>query len=157
MKLTTLNFLIKDTQVLLAMKKRSFGEGKWNGVGGKVEEGETLKDAVIRETKEETTVSCVPSATEEVAVLTFFYTDKPEWNQECHIFVTKVWEGEPKETEDMRPQWFSFDALPFESMWVDDPLWLPLVLHGTHLRAEFYFSEKGARLEKHIIEKVEKI
>jgi 8-oxo-dGTP pyrophosphatase MutT (NUDIX family) len=27
--------------ILLAMKKRGFGEGKWNGAGGKVEPGET--------------------------------------------------------------------------------------------------------------------
>ena len=43
MKISTLCFLVKDNQILLAMKKRGFGEGKWNGVGGKVNPGETIE------------------------------------------------------------------------------------------------------------------
>jgi 8-oxo-dGTP pyrophosphatase MutT (NUDIX family) len=35
------------------MKKRGFGEGRWNGVGGKVEPGESIEAALIREAKEE--------------------------------------------------------------------------------------------------------
>ena len=55
---TTLVFLIKKTggtisDICLAMKKRRFGVGKWNGVGGKLEEGESIEDAARRETKEE--------------------------------------------------------------------------------------------------------
>ena len=42
MKQTTLLFLRKDNHILLAMKKRGFGINKWNGAGGKVEEGETI-------------------------------------------------------------------------------------------------------------------
>jgi hypothetical protein len=36
-KQATLLFLIKDQKILLAMKKRGFGKGRWNGVGGKPE------------------------------------------------------------------------------------------------------------------------
>lgn len=39
--------------VLLGLKKRGFGTGKWNGFGGKVEPGETIRQAAIREMKEE--------------------------------------------------------------------------------------------------------
>jgi len=38
----------------LQFKRRGFGVGKWNGPGGKVEPGETLEQAVVREVKEET-------------------------------------------------------------------------------------------------------
>ena len=38
MKLTTLSYFVQDGQVLLAMKKRGFGMGKWNGPGGKVKD-----------------------------------------------------------------------------------------------------------------------
>lgn len=37
-----------DEQVLLGLKKRGFGAGKWNGFGGKVEEGESIKNCAIR-------------------------------------------------------------------------------------------------------------
>ena len=55
MKHVTLLFLIKDDsqEILLAMKKRGFGEGKFNCTGGKIEEGETIPQAAIREAKEE--------------------------------------------------------------------------------------------------------
>ncbi|CAN0505072.1 unnamed protein product, partial [Ectocarpus sp. 12 AP-2014] len=32
-------------EILLGMKKRGFGEGKWNGFGGKVESGESVEEA----------------------------------------------------------------------------------------------------------------
>ena len=53
MKLSTLCFLLRDGQILLAMKKRGFGEGKWNGAGGKVNAGETVEHAAVRELREE--------------------------------------------------------------------------------------------------------
>lgn len=60
MTVTNLCFLIKDEKVLLAMKKRGFGVGKWNGVGGKVKPGESVKMAVVREVFEEIRVSILP-------------------------------------------------------------------------------------------------
>ena len=45
----TLLFLVKNGQVLLAMKKRGFGAGRWNGVGGKVHAGESVAETAVRE------------------------------------------------------------------------------------------------------------
>ena len=39
---TTLCFLIRGDEVLLGMKKRSFGAGKWNGIGGRFSKGEDV-------------------------------------------------------------------------------------------------------------------
>ena len=49
----TLMLLRKNDEILLAMKKRGFGVGKFNGVGGKLIIGETPEMAMLRETKEE--------------------------------------------------------------------------------------------------------
>ena len=57
---TTLLFLLKDKQILLAEKKRGFGVGKYNGIGGKLEPGETLTQTMIRETQEEIVVDVKP-------------------------------------------------------------------------------------------------
>ena len=62
MKIVTLCLLISDGQVLLGMKKKSFGAGKWNGFGGKVEEGETVEAAAIREMEEESGILISPEA-----------------------------------------------------------------------------------------------
>lgn len=52
-KLQTICMIYKKPKVLLGLKKRGFGAGRWNGFGGKVEEGETMEESTIRETKEE--------------------------------------------------------------------------------------------------------
>ena len=49
----TLCIPIKENGVLLGLKKRGFGSGRWNGFGGKVEEGETIEQATLRELDEE--------------------------------------------------------------------------------------------------------
>ena len=52
-KVLTLVLLREDNRVLLGMKKRGFGAGKWNGFGGKLEAGETVVEAAAREVREE--------------------------------------------------------------------------------------------------------
>jgi len=41
--------VLNEGKIILGMKKRGFGVGRWNGFGGKVEEGETIGDAAHRE------------------------------------------------------------------------------------------------------------
>ena len=45
---------------------------------------------------------------------------------EVHIYKLTDFTGEPTETEEMRPEWFSFDEIPFSQMWSDDEHWFPL-------------------------------
>ncbi|KEI05480.1 8-oxo-dGTP diphosphatase [Clostridium botulinum] len=57
MKVATLCYIENDNKILLlhrVKKKDDVHEGKWIGVGGKVEQGETPEECVIREVKEET-------------------------------------------------------------------------------------------------------
>lgn len=49
-KIMTLTMIIKNDEVLLGMKNRGIGTGKWNGFGGKVEPNETIDDAAKRYT-----------------------------------------------------------------------------------------------------------
>lgn len=134
----TLCFLVKNGEILLALKKRGLGEGKWNGVGGKLEPGETVEDAVFRETEEEVKVK--PISFRQVATLDFYFPQKPDWSQRVLVFLIDKWEGEPAETEEMAPKWFKVANIPFESMWADDFHWLPLVLKGKIVAGEFLFQ-----------------
>lgn len=138
MKQVTLCLLMKDNQVLLAMKKRGFGQGLWNGVGGKLNEGETVEEAVIRETKEE--IGVIPTILERVATIDFLFSDKPEWDQQMCVFKATNWEGEPQESEEMKPQWFQIDKIPLDQMWEADTHWLPKVLEGVKLKANFVYT-----------------
>jgi len=126
MKHVTLVFLRREGEILLAMKKRSFGIGKWNGAGGKVEVGESYEEAAIRECQEE--IGVTPLALKKVGELHFH--DLPDVEHYCHIYTTTEWEGEPHETEEMNPRWFSESSIPYDTMWPDDELWVPLLLAG---------------------------
>ena len=151
---TTLCLLVKDDQILLAMKKRGFGLGKWNGYGGKPEAGETIEEAAQREMEEEIGISCELGNLIPAANLIFYFKSKPEWDQEVVIFLVRRWSGEPQETEEMRPQWFRFADIPYEQMWPDDRHWLPRVLAGERLSGEFYFNEANTGFESFRLEPV---
>ena len=135
-KVLSLLFLRRDDEILLAMKKRGFGEGRWNGVGGKVEAGESIEEAMIRETSEE--INVVPVTYEKVGDIRFdeYFKGEPTL-MHVHVFVASVWEGKPTESEEMAPKWFSVKDIPYKDMWSDDPYWLPLVLEGKKVSADF--------------------
>ncbi len=154
MKTVTLLFLLDKErgQILLAMKKRGFGVGKLNGVGGKVQEGETVPRAAVREAHEEIGVTIREEDAVPVARLHFVFAEHPEWEFDCHVFTAEAWQGEPAESEEMAPQWHPTDAVPFDQMWIDDVHWLPRVLSGERLEAEFLFGGDGQSiLEQHIV------
>lgn len=121
------------------MKKRGFGEGKYNGIGGKVEDGESVRQAAARELYEEIGVHA--NEMEKAAEITFLFNENEQWNQIVHIFLIRSWNGDPIESEEMRPKWFDVKSLPFETMWPDDKYWLPLVLSGKKIKGEFTFGK----------------
>lgn len=144
----TLLFLVKEDskEVLLAMKKRGFGEGKWNGVGGKIEEGETVEQAVIREAQEEIGVGIEVKNLVKKGEIAFVFAMPNGTHLLVHVFTTNVWEGTPSESEEMEPEWFSFDTVPYERMWIDDPHWLPQMLSGKNIQARFEFNTDGSAI-----------
>lgn len=136
-KLLTLCLAVKDGKVLLGMKKRGFGAGRWNGFGGKVEPGETIEEAAKRETKEEAGIEV--SEMTKKGVLEFTFENDPKV-LEVHIFHISEFAGEPQETEEMKPGWFPVDRIPFEQMWTDDIYWMPLFLNGKKFKGAFLFD-----------------
>src|SRR3989344_1874001 len=152
MRKVTLCFLMKEGEILLAAKKRSLSGfsaavGKWNGVGGKVAEGESLHSAAVREIGEEIGVRVDEKDLEQVGNIKFSFKDKPDWNQHVHIFVARSWIGEPSESEEMMPRWYKYHEIPYDSMWADDKHWLPLVLAGKKIEGEFHFNSDGTKFD----------
>ncbi len=63
---------------------------------------------------------------------------------EVHIFTITDFVGEPVETEEMRPQWFSIDAIPYTEMWPDDEYWFPLLLAGKRFKGTFLLDQPSS-------------
>jgi 8-oxo-dGTP diphosphatase / 2-hydroxy-dATP diphosphatase len=142
-KISTLCIVHQGDQVLLGMKKRGFGEGRWNGFGGKVREGESIEKAMQRELQEEAGIT--PSSFSKKALFEFHFKGNPVY-LEVHVFYIPSFEGSPVETEEMKPQWFSVGEIPFKEMWPDDKYWLPLFLEGKSLKGQFFFEDQNTIL-----------
>ena len=137
---TTLLYIVKDNKVLLAEKKRGFGVGKINGVGGKIEPGESIEQGMIRETFEEINVK--PINYEQRAVIHFNLFYKGEWAKEdTYVFVASDYQGIIQESEEMKPQWFNIDEIPFDKMFSGDKLWVGELLKGKHFEAFVDFDK----------------
>lgn len=148
---TVLCFLIKGNKILLAEKKRGFAAGKLNGVGGKIENGETPDEAMVRETQEEIFVT--PTKYEKVAEIEFdeFYKGKPE-NNFMHVYFVYDWIGKIKESEEMKPFWFNKNKIPFDRTLPDDEHWFPHILAGKKVKGYFKFDENWNCLDQKIEE-----
>ena len=149
----TLCIVHKDNKVLLDMKKRGFGEGRWNGFGGKVLPQETIEQGMLRECLEEG--KFVPKDFTKFAVFNFnFPAGKQKLNCVVHVFKALDFDRQPQETEEMKPHWFAIENIPYDNMWSDDKIWLPLFLQGKKLKGEFYFNEDD-ELGKHYLQEVD--
>lgn len=143
----TICLVVKNNRILLALKKRGFGKGKWNGTGGKPVPGETPPETAIRETEEE--IRIVPRNLRHVANLHFRIDGIPEIY--VYVFITKAFKGTPAETEEMVPQWFTFAEIPYDKMWNDDQYWLPKVLAGNFVCAEFHFDSQNKVINSEVV------
>lgn len=138
MKQLTLVIVKDKSQVLLGMKKRGFGAGRYNGFGGKVEESETILEAAMRELREE--VGLTASALLPVGQLQFSFIDESP-DLLVHLFTVEEYEGVVAETDEMKPAWFLINEVPYDEMWPDDRYWLPQVLSGQVCQGRFVFDK----------------
>lgn len=152
----TLCVIQQGDKVLLGMKKRGFGAGRWNGFGGKLDEGEAIIEAAHREIEEEVGLKVNDLA--EIGVINFEFetTDKI---LEVHIFKATEFEGEPTETEEMKPQWFAIDEIPYSQMWSDDKYWIPYLLENKRFKGKFLFdkpatAEHEGKILEHYLEEI---
>jgi 8-oxo-dGTP diphosphatase len=142
--------------ILLGRKKRGFAAGKVGGFGGKIHEGETIEEAAARELTEECGLLVSLRDLRKAAELTFVFPHQPAWDQIVHTFLVECWQGEPAESEEMAPAWFSVAEIPYDAMWDDSLFWLPLVLSGKELTARFTFKADNDTVDRAEIQIIEK-
>ena len=137
-------------KILLGMKKRGLGVGKFNGFGGKVENGETVLAATVREVYEEAGLVVEPQDLNRAGTIAFHFSAMPENDFTGHVFLAKTWRGEAIETAEMAPQWFAIKDIPYSRMWQDDRFWLPRVLRGEPIAAICVFAEDNETVKSFV-------
>jgi mutator protein MutT len=140
--------ITREGRILLQKKAAGrFGEGKWNGPGGKVKPDETPEQGVIREVKEETGLTIRDPVLKGLLGFYFGEKEKPDWT--AYIYRVTEFIGELNPNEEGELRWFRFEDIPYDEMWEDDIHWLPHLLEGKKVTGTFWYDEKGEELVRH--------
>lgn len=109
---------------------------------------ETIQEAAKRELKEEAGIDA--DDLKEVGSLRFEFEGR-EGAMHASVFKAEDFTGDVSESEEMRPEWFHQDNIPYDLMWPDDIYWLPLFLQDKEFKGRFLFGDRDVILEKELI------
>ena len=151
MKDSSLCFVLNEGKVLLQKKSQGlFGGGKWNGPGGKIEDGETPEESAIREMREET--GLVVKELQNIGILNF--SNKDEKPFVVHVFISNNFSGDVTKNEEGELRWFDVESVPFDEMWEDDKYWFPNIISKKKFVGEFIFAQNFDKLIYHKVENI---
>ena len=146
---TTMIYLKKDDCYLLLYrnkKKNDINEGKWIGAGGHVEEGETVDQCAIRETKEETglDVHSLKCAGE------VLFIDE-NLKMMMYIYEIENFSGELIECNEGELKWIPIKDIYNYPMWEGDKAFLPLLInHAPYFKMRLtYQHNELIKVEKY--------
>lgn len=147
----TLCILIRNGRILMARKVKNVVVGRWAAYGGRLDPGERVRRATVREISEETDYQVVVDEEDlEYFALVHFHNvndDGTPYTFKVHVYLAGFWMGEARESKEMKtPTWFDCANLPWEEMPIADPHWLPLVLSGHKVIAHFHHGPKQETL-----------
>lgn len=128
----TLAFIRDWERVLMVhrtFKEGDENKGKWNGIGGKVEFGESVDEGMRREIMEETGLNVIEMSLRGTIVWQDFGPKKEHWL--AFVFIVDKFSGRPFDASDEgRLSWIDIGSIPSLPMWKGDALFLPLVFDG---------------------------
>ena len=126
MKNTTLCYVEQDGKYLMLLrnkKKQDENAGKWIGVGGKFEEGESPQDCLLREVQEETGLHLTQYRFRGIVT---FVSDRYE-TEYMHLFTAHGFEGELTACDEGELRWVEKDEVLSLPLWEGDREFLRLL------------------------------
>ena len=155
MKLATLCYVMdkKNNKTLMlhrTKKANDYHEGKWNGLGGKFEEGETPEECAIREIKEES--GLIVKSLRINGFITFPDFDGiDDWY--VFIFTIDNFEGNLIDSPEGNLDWISNDNITELNLWEGDKIFLEW-LYGDKFAGKFFsakFDYENGKYKNHSV------
>lgn len=149
MKLFTLCYVRKDNKTLMlhrVKKQNDIHQGKWNGLGGKLEPGETPEDCVIREIQEESGLTIKPMLKGLLTFPEFFANDEDDYT---FVFTANDFHGTLIESNEGDLEWIDNDKLLDLPLWEGDKIFLPWLEKDGFFSGKFQY--KNGRLLTHSV------
>ncbi len=131
MKETSLVYIIHGSRCLMLhriRKKNDVNHGKWIGVGGKFEAGESPEECMRREVREETGLKI--DKYRYCGIVTFQSDD--DETEYMHLFLVTEFHGELKSCDEGELQWLSISELTHIPHWSGDRIFLSLILYQVY-------------------------
>lgn len=148
MILATLCYLQRHGQTLMIHRiKRSddIHLGKWNGLGGKFEPGESPEECVIREVREESGLELRHPHLSGLLIFPSFKGD--DWY--VFVFTANEFSGELHENDEGFLEWIPDDRLESLPLWPSDHFFLPWIRQGNFFSAKFMYE--GDEMKDHYV------
>jgi 8-oxo-dGTP diphosphatase len=147
MKLATLCYVRRDGKTLMVhriKKENDMHMGKWNGLGGKFEPGETPEECAIREIYEESGLIAQNPTLKGFLTFPGFSNDE-DWY--AFIFVVHDFQGEISDSPEGNLAWIDDNAILDLNLWEGDRLFIPWLERPGFFSAKFVYRQ--GRLEEH--------
>ena len=126
MKETTLCYIQKDNKYLMLHRIKKEGDvnkDKWIGIGGRIEDGESPEQCILREAKEETGLTLTDC---QYRGIVYFESDIYD-DEKMHLFTADSFEGELTECDEGVLEWIDRDEMYNLPMWEGDKIFLGLI------------------------------
>lgn len=150
MQLATLCYVIDKNKTLMLhriKKKNDVHEGKWNGLGGKFETGETPQECAIREVKEESGLLIKNPMMHGFITFPMFDGIK-DWY--VFIFTAKKFSGKLIESQEGKLEWINNDKLLDLNLWEGDRIFIPWLFQKKFFSAKFVYN--NGKLKSHTVD-----
>ncbi|MBU0511624.1 MAG: 8-oxo-dGTP diphosphatase [Chloroflexi bacterium] len=143
MKLATLGYIQRDGHTLMIhriKKENDIHAGKWNGLGGKFEPGETPEECVIREIREESGLVARNPILRGVITFPGFANDE-DWY--AFVFVVSEFEGQIlDDSTEGYLKWIPDSELLDLNLWEGDKIFIPWLARSDFFSGKFVYTNK---------------
>jgi 8-oxo-dGTP diphosphatase len=150
MKLATLCYLKSGGKTLMihrVKKEKDMHQGKWNGLGGKLDPGETPEECVIREVCEESGLTIIDPQLK--GILTFpGFANNEDWY--AFVYVARNFKGEMIDSQEGVLRWIDDAELLSLNLWAGDLIFLPWLEQPGFFSGKFIYR-KGQLIEHSVV------
>jgi 8-oxo-dGTP diphosphatase len=151
MKLATLCYVIdkkSDSTLMIYRnkKKNDYHEGKWNGLGGKFEPGESPEECAIREIEEESGLK-VKSVIMKGFITFPLFDGIEDWY--VFLFTADDFSGELIDSPEGQLEWIKNEELTEINLWDGDKIFIPWLFNDKFFSAKFNY--KDGKFVDHVV------